>query len=499
MRNRQQTGPRIAIVGGGIGGMAAAAFLHRAGLTVTVHEQAAALTEVGAGLVLAPNAVRPLRALGVAESALRRAVPLDWGWEFRRWEDGTVLSAERLDGVCERLYGERTYTAHRAHLLDALRSAVPDEAVRLGARCTAVEPHAGGVRLTFADGSRADADLVIGADGMHSLVREAVAEPERPRFSGLCAFRTVVPAAAAPEFALRRAQTLWLGPGHHFVHYPISGGAGVNVVAFAPATAETEESWSATATVEEFHAEFADWDERVTKLIKSGAVPGRWALYDRPPLPSWSRGRMTLLGDAAHAMFPFYGQGPRRHWRTRRSWPAASPPTRTPRTGPSPATSRSASRAPPASNRRATPAPTPTTCRTARSSGRGTRRSGTRIRWWEVGGSTGTTRRWPRVDLRCCRVYTDRRRPGPPDPRVFPVAQGSGRVHRGDTKAHGGFRHGGPYGGTTGIPRGTTGDWGCPARAPPLSVRTPGVCQGCADSLSRRTSWARRCTPSSFR
>ncbi|MEB8340294.1 FAD-dependent monooxygenase [Streptomyces endophyticus] len=309
MRDNQQSGPRIAIVGGGIGGMAAAAFLHRAGLAVTVHEQASALTEVGAGLLLAPNAVRPLRALGVAESALRRAVPLDWGWEFRRWQDGTVLSAERLDGVCERLYGERTYTTHRAHLLDALRSAVPDGAVRLGARCTAVEPHADGVRLAFADGTRTDADLVIGADGMHSLVRETVAEPERPRFSGLCAFRTVVPAAAAPAFALRRAQTLWLGPDHHLVHYPISCGAAVNVVAFAPSTDETAESWSATATVEEFHAEFAGWDDRVTALINSGSVPGRWALYDRPPLPSWTSGRMTLLGDAAHPMFPFYGQG----------------------------------------------------------------------------------------------------------------------------------------------------------------------------------------------
>ncbi|MER5437436.1 FAD-dependent monooxygenase [Streptomyces sp. NPDC002790] len=306
---RQQAGPRIEVVGGGIGGMAAAAFLHRAGLAVTVHEQASALTEVGAGLVLAPNAVRPLRAMGVIDSALRRAVPLDWGWEFRRWQDGTVLSAERLDGVCERLYGERTYTAHRAHVLDALRSAVPDEAVRLGARCTAVEPHADGVRLTFADGSRTDADLVIGADGMHSLVRATVAAPERPTFAGLCAFRTVVPAEAAPAFALRRAQTLWLGPGHHFVHYPISGGAGVNVAAFAPSTDETAESWSATATIEEFHAEFADWDDRVTALIKSGAIPGRWALYDRPPLPSWTLGRMTLLGDAAHPMFPFYGQG----------------------------------------------------------------------------------------------------------------------------------------------------------------------------------------------
>lgn len=308
MRNKQ-AGLRIAIVGGGIGGMAAAAFLHRAGIEATVHEQAGELTEVGAGLVLAPNAVRLLRALDIAEPALRRAVPLEWGWEFRRWQDGDVLSAERLDGVCERLYGERTYTVHRAHLLDSLRSVVPEGAVRLGARCTAVEPRGDGARLTFADGSRADADLVIGADGMHSLVRATITEPAAPRFSGLCAFRTVVPAASAPAFALRRAQTLWLGPGRHFVHYPISGGRAVNVVAFAPAARDTEESWSATATIDEFHAEFDGWDPRVTSLITAGAVPGRWALLDRPPLPRWSRGRITLLGDAAHPMFPFYGQG----------------------------------------------------------------------------------------------------------------------------------------------------------------------------------------------
>ena len=305
----KQTELRIAIVGGGIGGMAAAAFLHRAGLSATVHEQAAALTEVGAGLVLAPNAVRLLRALAIAEPALRQAVPLDWGWEFRRWQDGEVLSAERLDGVCDRLYGERTYTVHRAHLLDSLRSVVPEQALRLGARCTAVEPHGEGVRLTFADGTSADADVVIGADGMHSVVRGTITEPTRPRFSGLCAFRTVVPAASAPAFALRHAQTLWLGPGRHFVHYPISGGQAVNVVAFAPAGEDTEESWSATAGIEELHAEFADWDPRVTDLITAGAVPGRWALLDRPPLPHWSRGRISLLGDAAHPMFPFYGQG----------------------------------------------------------------------------------------------------------------------------------------------------------------------------------------------
>ncbi|MEU5297727.1 FAD-dependent monooxygenase [Streptomyces umbrinus] len=302
-------GPRIAIVGGGIGGLAAGAFLRRSGLTATVYEQATALTEVGAGLVMAPNAVRLLRRLGTMDQFLRRAVPLDWGWEFRRWTDGTVLSVEKLNGVCERLYGERTYGVHRADLLDSLRAAVPSEWVRLGARCTAVDVAEDVVLLRFADGSHAEADIVIGADGVHSVVRSAVTEPSPPTYSGICAFRTIVPARAAPDFALRRAQTLWLGPGRHFVHYPVAGGRAVNVVAFAPAGDHTDESWSTTATIEEFRAEFADWDPRVTDLITAGGVPGRWALLDRAPLRRWSRARITLLGDAAHPMFPFFAQG----------------------------------------------------------------------------------------------------------------------------------------------------------------------------------------------
>jgi salicylate hydroxylase len=236
-------------------------------------------------------------------------VPLDWGWEFRRWADGGVLSVEKLSEVCERLYGERTYVVHRADLLDTVRSAVPGEWIRLGARCTSVDPRPKGALLRFTDGSQVEADVVIGADGVHSVVRGAVAEPAPPEYSGICAFRTVVPAHAAPEFALRPAQTLWLGPGRHFVHYPIADGSAINIVAFAPAGDFTDESWSATATIEEFHAEFAGWDPRVTDLITSGGVPGRWALLDRAPLRHWSRGRITLLGDAAHPMFPFFAQG----------------------------------------------------------------------------------------------------------------------------------------------------------------------------------------------
>ncbi|MFZ3555856.1 FAD-dependent monooxygenase [Streptomyces sp. BH055] len=310
MSARTDHGPRIAIVGGGIGGLATAGFLRRAGLTATVYEQAPEIAEVGAGLIVAPNAVRMLRRLKVMDQFLQGAVPLEWGWEFRRWVNGQVLSVEQLGGRCEELYGERTYAVHRADLLATVRSVVPEEWLRLGARCTKVEQDSDGALLHFADGSRAEADIVIGADGIRSAVRDAVTEPGPPVYSGLCVFRAIVPAEAAPAFALRPAQTLWIGPGRHFVHYPLAGGKAVNIFAAAPAGEYTEESWTATATAEEFLGEYAGWDPRVTDLIAAAdGAPMRQALFDRSPLLQWTQGRVTLLGDAAHSMFPFFAQG----------------------------------------------------------------------------------------------------------------------------------------------------------------------------------------------
>ncbi|MGH3316496.1 MAG: FAD-dependent monooxygenase [Nocardioidaceae bacterium] len=301
--------PRIAILGGGIGGLATAAFLHRAGLPSTVYEQASQLGEVGAGLVVAPNAARLLRRLGVLDDFAQRAVQLEVGWEFRRWRDGAVLSAEDLASACERLYGEQTYTAHRADLLDVIGSAVPTGTVRLSTRCVDLTIDAGRPRMRFADGETAEPDILIGADGVHSVVRNVVADPAPAIYSGICAFRALVPAQRAPAFARRNAQTLWIGPGHHLVHYPVSAGRLVNLVAFAPAGDYSVESWTATGTVQEFLAEFAGWDDRLVDLIRAAGTPGRWALLDRAPLQRWSTGNVTLLGDAAHPMFPFFAQG----------------------------------------------------------------------------------------------------------------------------------------------------------------------------------------------
>jgi len=304
---------RIAIVGGGLGGLAAALFLRKAGLDATVYEQVPELREVGAGIVVSPNMVRPLRKIGLGEKLSAFAVRLEAAWEFRRWTDGRVLFVQPMGDECERLYGTHCYVAHRADLVALLRRALPQHLLRLDHRCIDVGQNEHAAELTFASAggrtTKVSADVVIGADGIHSLVSRAVARQIDARFSGLCAFRCLVPAEKAPQVALRPVQTLWLGPGRHFVHYPISAGRLVNVVAIVPAGNWRDESWTADGEISDLSAEFEGWDPRVHQLIRSAATTKRWAMYDRDPLERWSEGRITLLGDAAHAMLPFFAQG----------------------------------------------------------------------------------------------------------------------------------------------------------------------------------------------
>src|SRR5258706_3780331 len=296
---------RVAIVGGGLGGLAAALFLRKAGLEAIVYEQASELREVGAGIFVSPNMVRPLEKLGLGDALARIAVRLEQGWEFRRWRDGRILFVQTMGDECMRLYGAHCYVAHRADLLQLLRDALPAEALHLGHRCIDVAQNG---EIHF-EKMHIKADIVIGADGIHSIVREAIAPKIEPTFSGLCAFRCLVPAERAPEMARRPVQTVWLGPERHFVHYPISAGRTVNVVGIVPAGTWRTESWTAEGKIEDMLREFEGWDARLRQLIVSATDTKRWALYDRAPLERWSAGRISVLGDAAHAMMPFLGQG----------------------------------------------------------------------------------------------------------------------------------------------------------------------------------------------
>jgi salicylate hydroxylase len=172
-----------------------------------------------------------------------------------------------------------------------------------------VRADAAAAELTFEGGERARADVVIGADGIRSTVRGVIAPPAPARFSGLAAYRCIVPAPAAPALTRRPVFTSWLGPGRHLVDYPLSPGGDVNVIAVVPAQDWRTESWVAEGSVDQFAAEFAGWDERVRKLVAGAPRVWLYALYDREPLERWTAGRVALLGDAAHPMLPFFAQG----------------------------------------------------------------------------------------------------------------------------------------------------------------------------------------------
>ncbi len=299
---------RVVVIGAGIGGLAAALTLRRAGLDVQVFEQASELREVGAGIQVSPNATRILHRLGLAD-ALRRFAVRPLATAIHRWDDGRLIARQPLADFCERNFGAPYYHLHRADLLDLLAAALPAGMLNLGHRFVGLVQHPEKVELQFHNGVTAVADVVVGADGIHSSVRESILGPESPRFSGHVAYRGLVPAQRLAHLGLERNATVWWGPDHHFVHYFVGERARyLNWVAIARGEWRIE-SWTARGEVADALKEFAGWHPRVGEIISAADSTNRWALYDRDHLPNWTVGRVTLLGDAAHAMLPYMAQG----------------------------------------------------------------------------------------------------------------------------------------------------------------------------------------------
>jgi salicylate hydroxylase len=298
----------IAIVGGGIGGLTAAALLLRAGFDVQVYEQAKTLGEVGAGINLGPNASRILHRIGIADKLERIGVkPISF--VQRRWDDGRVLLRSPLGEGVEITYGAPYYTFHRGDLHRALTNAIPDERVHLAHRFTHLVDHGDRVEAHFENGTSISVDALIGADGIHSVVRHALFGPEKPHFTGCVAYRGLVPANRLRHLDLEFNNQIWMGPGAHFVHYFVAAGRMVNFVGITEQDSWLGESWVDRGEVTDALALFQGWHDQVLSIIGATDETYKWALFDRSPLKRWSVGRVTLLGDACHPMLPFMGQG----------------------------------------------------------------------------------------------------------------------------------------------------------------------------------------------
>jgi 2-polyprenyl-6-methoxyphenol hydroxylase-like FAD-dependent oxidoreductase len=301
----------IAIVGAGIGGLAAAALLLKEGFRVAVYEQATGFARVGAGIQQSPNVMKVHRGLGI-EKHLREIAFNPRTSLNRDGLTGATTNEFPLGDDADKRYGAPFLAMHRADLHEALAGLVPAEHIKLGRKLASIDQNGAGVTLTFNDGARVDADAVIGADGVHSLIREYASGPEQPRFTGRIAYRTTFPASLLRGVDPGLSRTKWWGPDRHIVIYFTT--AKRDEVYFVTSTPEkadwiTRESWSTRGDLGELREAFKTFHPDVRGVLDAAPEVHKWGIFERDPLAQWTKGRVTLLGDACHPMTPYMASG----------------------------------------------------------------------------------------------------------------------------------------------------------------------------------------------
>jgi salicylate hydroxylase len=302
------TARTVAVVGAGLGGLTTALALIDKGFDVTVFEQSSELREVGAGVQLGPNAMRVYAALGLDRTIADFSFVPE-AHVVRSGKTGAAIATTQMKGVYEAQYGMGYHTMLRADLQNALAARLPSGVLQFGKKCRTVEDRPAGVTLRFEDGSAVESDVVVGADGIHSALREHMLGKDSPRFTGTVAYRGVVDAATLPKGLLTDDVSVYIGPHASFVYYYIRRGELVNWVALVEETSWQLESWSVEGDLADVARLYEGWCPVVGDLISHAERCYKWALFDRDPLPRWVSGRVALLGDAAHPMMPYLAQG----------------------------------------------------------------------------------------------------------------------------------------------------------------------------------------------
>jgi len=301
--------PPVVIIGAGVGGITLALLLSRSGIDAEVLEQSAELHEVGAAIGLAGNGARVLRHLGLGDGLAQAST------EFsrlisRNGPDGRAIAISQDQRWYQARFGAPFAGLHRADLQRLLASALDPARLHLGCRADSLDQRGEVVRVRCASGQEIEASLVVGADGVHSIARQWVTGGDDPVYSGTSGFRGLVPVQQLPQLPDPGALQCWMGPGAHLLHYPIAGGTLINFLAVVDGPDRWPgPAWMAPAEDGAHLAPFTGWHPAVTELLSAVPQSPRWGLFARRPLRSWSRGRVVLLGDAAHAMLPHHGQG----------------------------------------------------------------------------------------------------------------------------------------------------------------------------------------------